>query len=493
MWVHVAMLLVLIWVPKIAYSLRNYCYDNMTYIVPDIWSNAPDPAQSNTVSSNHHSSDSSDAIFKGVLHGYKWIVSCAQRIIAFEFLPWLYEVFFNSVALFARRWHDFEVHYPASLWERYYQAHGTFNNNAAVGGTTAKNVNMFSNDKQCPLPRNCLLVGYHSRPTLDLIYTIAHIRPAALVSQLFFEVPFMDGIMKQGHFMSSSKPGRSADATFYRAVTSGSRPVLLLPGGAYECAKDCDQKYKVQWKRIPGFARVLLSKDLEYNHRHHLSSHDDASINSATDSNNNDRHETANKSVPIKTARHTPVIPFFVANCEDILYTTDYWYAMSGQYVRNALNELRERGVLYKLPLIMFIAFFCMGCHLLPKPVKLDLYFGDPVTSLDGESEEQFAARVTEAMQTLIDSSMTRSNKDGNKNSCSTSGGGGGVHESRSVVSKIRQYPVYALYTFIQNTLIVIYCVAVFIFVVPFGVLVQYLIKWARHAYKTLCFKFKLA
>lgn len=139
---------------------------------------------------------------------------------------------------------------------------------------------------------------------------------------------------------------------------------MLLPGGAFECLKSYEDIGKVKWKKQPGFARVIV-KETE------------------------------------KLGKHTKIFPFYTKNCETCLWTTRWWYDWSGSAVRESMKEV-QAGNVFALPFTMILLLCSLGFFLLPRSVKMDTYFGDEMSLHDGETAEQFAARVSEQLTALM-------------------------------------------------------------------------------------------
>eukprot|EP00981_Chlorochromonas_danica_P015037 scaffold10132_cov169-Ochromonas_danica.AAC.2 len=55
------------------------------------------------------------------------------------------------------------------------------------------------------------------------------------------------------------------------------------------------------------------------------------------------------------------------------------------------------------MPPMLVMMLYSVGFIFLPKPIKLDTYFGSPLVLQEGESAENFATRVKLALQELID------------------------------------------------------------------------------------------
>lgn len=214
--------------------------------------------------------------------------------------------------------------------------------------------------------RNTLLVGYHSRSTLDLFYMVAVLRPKIIVSHMFFTVSLVGKIVRACGAMSS-KGGISnicAEDEFINSLSNGDRPVVVLPGGLTEFGHSVAERYSVSWLSCPGFARII-------------------------------------KECPASLGTHTRVIPFYTVNCERIYLNCGSWHDFSGARVRSLMKEVRQ-GNIVQLPLLMLYALFSLGFFLLPMPVKLTTDFGKEIIYQPDESVESFASRVAEELNSLM-------------------------------------------------------------------------------------------
>lgn len=216
------------------------------------------------------------------------------------------------------------------------------------------------------LSNNSLLVGYHSRCTLDLFYLVSVLRPKVVVSHMIFTVSFIGQIFSLCGAIPSKGGCRNsvAEVDFVDALCKGEKPLLVLPGGLTEFGKDIKDRFKVKWLREPGFARLI--------HDH-----------------------------PSQLGLRTRVIPFYTANCERIFWNNDYWHDFCGNRVQFLMDEVR-RGRLILLPILLTFGLFSVGCFLLPMPVKLTTNFGKEVCYRPGESVAAFADRVANELNALI-------------------------------------------------------------------------------------------
>mmetsp|Transcript_24814 Transcript_24814/g.36598 ORF Transcript_24814/g.36598 Transcript_24814/m.36598 type:complete len:351 (+) Transcript_24814:121-1173(+) len=311
--------------------------------------------------------------------------------------PILARIFYVGVRRFAKFWHQYEIHGIEHISKK-----------------------------------NCLLVGYHSRCTVDGVYATAFTHSTTIMSPIFFAVPFSKYLFKQINCVSTHSEGASSRESFINTVVHGDRPTLLFPGGHHECYKPAADKHIVKWKKLPGYARILLSDD--------------------------------------QPGRTTSVVPFYTHNCEDIYWTSEWWYDFSGKNVMKDFKDF-ENGKLWLLPFIFPKSLAALGCIILPLPVKLDLYFGEPVIPNTDESPTDFAERVRQATQELIDSVRKKHRENGNK-------------EERSVSYMLQRYPIYALYVIIQNTLMWSTFVLLNSLLVPFIMLFSIVLSEGRKTLK---------
>lgn len=248
-------------------------------------------------------------------------------------MHWIAKLFYGGIQHFARFWHQYEIHGIENIKKS-----------------------------------NCLLVGYHSRCTVDGVYAQAFLQGTTMMSPIFFTIPFSSKIYDKIHCVSTHLQGQSADESFITTVVHGDRPTILYPGGHHECYKPVNEKYKVMWKELPGYARILLAE-------------------------------------PSRPGAQTAVIPFYTRNSEDIFYTTDWWYEYSGKMVVKDFYDF-EHGNIWLLPFLFPKSIAGLGFCPLPKPIKLDLFIGEPVTPNPNETATQFAERVRLSLQKLIDSTQ---------------------------------------------------------------------------------------
>lgn len=256
------------------------------------------------------------------------------------------KIFHTSLSRFGQLWNQYEIHGVDKIRDH------------PVGGS--------------------LLVGYHSRPTVDLMYLFATLKPKIIVSHLFFRVPFFNPILDQMGVIPSKAIGqRSPEESFIEAITTPGRPTVLLPGGIYDAMKPYDQKHTVNWKNPPGFARVMCDhKDL------------------------------------LKQKGGVQVIPFYTRNCElafsHVKVLHDF-FGSTGMMMYRSFNK----GNLILLPFLLTCFLCAFGFLFLPNRVKLDTYLGEALTLQDHETAEEFGKRVATSVQDLINKVRKMDEKNG--------------------------------------------------------------------------------
>lgn len=281
-------------------------------------------------------------------------------------LFWVQKVFFRSLEDFAKFWHKYEIH---DLEYLNYNANESY-----------------------------LLVGYHSRTVLDLIYTICTLKPRALISHLVFEIPVIKHFLEPlGFIPSKLEDGKPADEKFVQALLTSPVPLLLLPGGVWECLKPYDQQNKIQWKSVPGYVRVLFENKAKF-------------VN-----------------------RKVKVVPFYTRNCELCYSNYETLHDIAGNIGMKLYNQYKSGNVLV-LPIMLTIILLSFGNIFLPRPVKLDTFIGQPLVMEEKETAEAFALRVNQSMQVLIDSSIATQQK-----------------KVREIPSAEKERLCIAVYTVVQN------------------------------------------
>lgn len=305
-------------------------------------------------------------------------------------LNWLQKVFFGSIVDFITIWNDYEVHDVDKLM--------------SYGG-------------------NCLLVGYHSRCTVDLMYLFCFLQPNLLVTFLLFKVPIVSTLLPMlGIVPSKSKGFSQSQDVFVSTLSEGFKPLMLLPGGAWEAFQPSKYKYTAKWKENPGFARIICHEKLKLGNR-------------------------------------TKVVPFHTKNCEDCYWSFTYLNEFLSSNGRNLYDQFKD-GKLYVLPLMLTSFLFATGFFILPKRIKLDVYFGEPVVLKENETSKEFGLRVEKAVQNLIDNVEAMPIRD--------------IKDTNPKLFII----LLGIYTFIQNSIITLLIFILLWFLYPIGLLIYYLMKF---------------
>lgn len=312
--------------------------------------------------------------------------------------PALQRVVFHSLGSFARYWHRYELQ------------------NAEVI------------DEVLDAKRSCLMLGYHSRCTVDLAFVLALLQAKILVTPLFFAMPLVDVLVSQLGLLPAKALRRNhatakendaeAHATFMRHLAQTDDPVVLLPGGIFECLKPHDQRYRLQWKRAPGFARAMAAHMPHWRH-------------------------TAGVSV----------VPFFTTQSEDIYWTTPAWYDGLAHAFRYFYAHIVERDNVLAIPCALLAGVASLGVTLCPRPVRLTTVCGAPVHWQAADNAESFAGRVEQALQQLIDEHQPRAAAQrGEAQSSAERRGGGAVAVAVAVA--------YTAGTVLQNAVLLAAIVA---------------------------------
>ena len=274
----------------------------------------------------------------GKYSAWKQETGCAYNILQ-RFL-------FYPVLDFAKFYHGYEIH------------------DANVIGDVLSNGN------------SCLLVSRHSRCTADLIYFMCSMPCRVVASHLLGRLPFMAQLMPWLGIVPSVPPStlhsnkldkHTSRDTFFQYLLQSDRPMMLLPGGAYECLLPYVERDTVHWKEEPGFTHIIRQ------HYHNT---------------------TIDKDIV--------VVPFYTRNCNEIYLTSSNWFDFSGDWSFRMYNAFK-RGHYWIVPFMMTLMLTSFGFFVMPRPVKLDVYFGEAVKWRRNDTAKAFARRVKHNLQTLID------------------------------------------------------------------------------------------
>lgn len=222
--------------------------------------------------------------------------------------------------------------------------------------------------------RSCLLLGYHSRCTTDILLVLCGIQPKLIVTHLFFKVPLVSQLLYLIGFLPSktSKHAQDEDEAFFEHLSQTEDPLMLLPGGIYEAMKPYHMRYKVHWKGVPGYARVIGSR--------------------------------------IKSSWRTKglsVVPFYTKNSEEFYYSSPFWHDYSAQCFYYFYNAMKS-GNLAATPFALTWGLLSLGMVITPRAVPLDTVFGAPVPWEDDDTPEGFNQKVVKALQELIEKTNDR-------------------------------------------------------------------------------------
>lgn len=268
-------------------------------------------------------------------------------------LNWIQRLVFHGVGSFALSWNDMAVHNAEAI------------------------------DSVLDDGRSCLMLGYHSRCTTDILLVMSLLQPRLIVTHLFFAVPVVRTVLAMIGFLPSktAKSGACEEQAFVEHLSQTDSPLMLLPGGIFEALKPWRDRYKVNWKDAPGYARVI------------------------------------EKHIGQWKTKGLSVVPFYTRNSEHFYPTTRWWHEHSAALFFR-LYDRSKRGNLLVTPLMISTLLFSLGCVLCPLPVQLDTVCGEPVHWEDKDTAASFNRRVVAALQKLVDESNAKqftSNRPGNR------------------------------------------------------------------------------
>lgn len=249
---------------------------------------------------------------------------------------------FSNILDFATVWFDYTVNSDRILTNQIQR------DNQNIGTTTTDNFDHqnfnTTTHSQPQQQQPTLLVGYHSRPSLDLLFLMARYQTITVVHDLLLDIPLVGDTFKQLGCISSRAHhyNNNAEQQFVKALSEGKAPVLSLPGGAYECFKSYSQYHKVLWKSPPGFATLILRSE---------------------------------NRARLKSLR---IIPVYTRNCEKMFYCPYFLHELVTDHSRRLMPYVR-RGHFYLIPYALTLCFASLGFMMLPTGKKLDTFFGNPV------------------------------------------------------------------------------------------------------------------
>jgi hypothetical protein len=258
------------------------------------------------------------------------------------------KIVFCTFQLFAKQWN----HYSVCSFHR-----------TPRNGEVSSSVSSFPSVHKIEVTEEIkyLLVGYHSRPVLDLFYLVTNFECSIFVIHILFYLPFMRKLLPLFGLIPakdvSFNANRSNEDYFMEALLSSTRPILLLPGGAMECLKDFSDLYELQWKKEMGFARIIRN--------YYLKEQQMQSSNG----------KEKKKMVRIK------IIPFYTSHCEFLFFSSSAWYTGLGRTIKNLMNHFQESYLknIALLPVILVTLLFSFGFFLLPLPLPVTTFFGPEI------------------------------------------------------------------------------------------------------------------
>ena len=262
---------------------------------------------------------------------------------------------FMSVLGFAEVWYDYEIHDENLCLINDKILNSSVTNTPTNSNKDINTPNKSNNnttliiDKNNIVEKNCpvLFVGYHSRHSFDLLFFMAKMQTKTIVHDLLCDIPIIGDIVKS----LGSIPSRAhhynnhAEMNFINELISNryNQPVFILPGGAYDCLKYSHEQGKVLWLDQPGFVRTVVKYENLF-------------------------------------TKDLLIIPVYTRNCDKLLYIPSLgFHDFVTDNFRSLFKYIRQSHF-YIIPYAFTILSLSFGMLLFPSFLKLDTYFGEPVS-----------------------------------------------------------------------------------------------------------------
>lgn len=255
-----------------------------------------------------------------------------------------YHLLRSNLMAFSEHWHGFEIH----------------GEDIAVDNDRASKI---------------VLVGVHSRCALDSLYLCAHTEAAVAQPPVLWRVPGVSALVSwyrgeqapchQCTAEHHDLPAAEREVLHFIEHRSG-RVAALWPGGYAEAYAERSWRPHVRWDAEPAFARALSRLD-------------------------------------ISTLNSVCIVPFYTRNGDSLFFNPPWWSSGTGALVRKHIREQAGGGGAIARIKLAILCILGLGFFLLPRPVKIDTYFGGPVFLREGESAAALAARAASSLQLLVD------------------------------------------------------------------------------------------
>ena len=228
-----------------------------------------------------------------------------------------------------------------------------------------------------------LLVGVDSRCTLDSVYLCAHTEAAVVEPPALWT---MLSVSTLARWFRGGQARCHQCATEYADLPAAEREVLhfiqhqrgrvaaLWPGGYDEAYHDRSERPVVRWDSEPVFARALSRLDSS-------------------------------------TLNTVCIVPFYTRNGDNLFFNPPWWYNGTGALVTRHLRQHADGGGMVARIKLAILCILGLGFFLLPRPVKMDTYFGGPVFLREGESAAALGGRAAGSLQRLLDTCAALPNR----------------------------------------------------------------------------------
>jgi hypothetical protein len=313
--------------------------------------------------------------------------------------------------------------------------------------TTTKEINDESNQHIIKVTDEIkyLMIGYHSRSTIDFLYFASSFPSSIFVIHILFYLPGFKYLfpffgLLPARDVKRNSSYHSNSEYFLQTILSSNRPIILIPGGATECLKDFSNLYHLQWKKEMGFTRILRNYYLNVD----LNDHSSAAASSSSSSSSStppasSADASSLSSSPIPSSHHPEhasdvqsspkdslpslvssptkekeekkktiikIIPFYTSHCEYLFYTSPTWYTMMGRSAKWLMSVLETNYFLFisLLPIIFITIQLSMGFFFLTLPLQTTTYFGKEITfhPMIDTSTETFTERIKDHLEDLM-------------------------------------------------------------------------------------------
>lgn len=320
------------------------------------------------------------------------------------------KMFYSTLYFFSRKWNNYKVLYHKN--KKFYKIFKQYPYLFTNIYKKTKNIS-FNN-----IPK-VLLIGYHSRFTLDLVYFASHVKCLPVMTNLVFYLPLFRLFLNQLHVIPSknvklrfnifnylnkkkideNNSYENFDKSKYESQSESSlffiynllkneKPIMLMPGGVQECLKEYDQINIVNWTKIKDNKENITSTSNFFSNSKKISSDNSPFFEAIIPGYL--RVILKNKDLYDKNIK---IVPFYIKNSEKMFLTSPFYYDATSRLSLYYYNLLLETKLLIFLPCFLLSLFFSFGYFFLPLPINLYCYFSTPI-SIDFNQIRKFLLKI---------------------------------------------------------------------------------------------------